>query len=417
MRLLIQALGALVCVGLVALAMLMDLRQLHQTLPDLAQFSPGKLAAIMVSIANWIPHFNGDKSLEYPMQISLFVISILGLYAAVKAGGRPRRSAALFGLFLLITSTLLALISTTTFILQRYLLFLAPLYFLLISNGLVTLLDKASEIQLRPVAHKIAQSVVALPVTVIIGTLLLGAFNHIAFNSYSVVTDRPDYRSIAAYLSDKVKSEDTVVIIDDPSHGTTVLNFYWQGVAPAAVYDARDPRLFQRELQGDIYWVVGLKPAVNEGVANNSGWAEVKNVPGAVVLKENHTSVTILDRLDHMVSQLETTQPGYLTVLSLRGSVYQAQGNIQEAVRAYQGVGTAIPLGAEHLRTAEGFEAIGETDKAWQEAILSKFDQPARPEIHRWMAEMLSQMGMEAESRRESEIADALQDSHSTPKR
>ncbi len=85
------------------------------------------------------------------------------------------------------------------------------------------------------------------------------------------------------------------------------------------------------------------------------------------------------------------------------------------AAAAFRTAGTFFPIGEEYLRTSKEFGKRGELSKAWRDALISKSMQPYSPELHRWMAEMLSQMGMEAESQIETEIANALQDAYKTP--
>ncbi len=94
---------------------------------------------------------------------------------------------------------------------------------------------------------------------------------------------------------------------------------------------------------------------------------------------------------------------------TLRGSVYQAQGQAEKAAQSYRDAGTLFPLAPEFLRTSQGYAAHNDQDKAWRDAVAGKAMQPHNVEIHRWMAELLKKKGFEAQSRSESQIADALQ--------
>jgi len=179
---------------------------------------------------------------------------------------------------------------------------------------------------------------------------------------------------------------------------------------PAPAFDARDPRLFTRQTAGDLYWVVSFEdlsvlPRIS---APAQGWASVERLERVLVLRQAGPVTSMLDSMDRIVSKLEAIAPGTQPVVTLRGCVYQARGDVLAAVNTYKRAGTYFPVGADYLRTGEGFDALGDHTKAWREAFISKFWQPDKPAVHKWLAQKLMDSGYRNESSIESRIAQAL---------
>jgi hypothetical protein len=126
-------------------------------------------------------------------------------------------------------------------------------------------------------------------------------------------------------------------------------------------------------------------------------------------LREDAPKGTVADSLDRVVSGFEELRPNYQPVKALRGSVYHLRGQIAEGARAYRAAGYYFPLGDEYKRTVEGFVARGRDDLAWREALLFKFVEPFRPDLHEWLSERLRQQGNIEASRLEAEMAATLE--------
>ena len=93
----------------------------------------------------------------------------------------------------------------------------------------------------------------------------------------------------------------------------------------------------------------------------------------------------------------------------MRGCVSQARGDVAGATKAYRAAGTQFRVGEEHLRGAVAYSARGDLAKAWREAIVSKGQEPERPEVHYWFARQLLAEGYAAQSLVETRIAQDLQ--------
>jgi len=222
------------------------------------------------------------------------------------------------------------------------------------------------------------------------------------------VAYRPDYRGLTAYLSQTVKPSDIVIFVDDPL-GYTIANYYWKSRPPSAAYDARDPRLYAQHPSGDIYWVVNSEtlPLLDNSPQLNVDWTESRLFESVGFVRESG-STSIVTSADNLVSALEAAEPGAQPLLTLRGSILQAQGRLQEAAQAYRQAGTYFPVGDDYLRTAMGYDARGMDVYAWREAFISKFWQPFRPQVHQWLAAKLRAENFPDQSRAEAELAQML---------
>jgi hypothetical protein len=223
--------------------------------------------------------------------------------------------------------------------------------------------------------------------------------------------DKRDFSDVAKYLSQYTSEQDTVIMLNDPAFGATVIQFYWHGQG-AVLYDARDPRLPTHNEMGDLYWVIDSPDLQSKQLlarlAAYQQWPEVVQIGQILIIREEWANVTMRESMERMVERLEEIAPNYQPVRTLRGCLYQAQGNIEMAAAEYQHAGTYFPLGDEYLRTAKGFAARGEPETAWREALGAKLMEPHKPEIHRWLSEKLHEEGYTTESQIEHQIADVL---------
>ena len=142
--------------------------------------------------------------------------------------------------------------------------------------------------------------------------------------------------------------------------------------------------------------------------APQQGWSSVERLERVVVLRQAGPIPSMIDSMDRMVGKLEAIQPGSQPVLTLRGCVYQARGDTEHAAKTYKQAGTYFPVGDDYLRTGKGYDALGDETKAWREVFISKFWQPGRSDVHRWLAKKLMDTGYASESGMESRIAQAL---------
>jgi hypothetical protein len=223
------------------------------------------------------------------------------------------------------------------------------------------------------------------------------------------VVDHADLRAVSRYLAEHATPQDTIIFGGwDP----TVSNFYWKDRPPAPTYSLVDPLLFNRKVEGAIYWVVSYQFDTPPELLSGSRWSEITRFYNVSVLREESTGPDIRPSveafIDTMTGDAVSNRMEEQAVYTLRGSVQQAEGELGGAVESYRRAGTLFPIGEEYLRTSRGFAERGDLSRAWRDALISKSLQPHDPALHRWLAEMLSTMSMPAESHDEVEIAERL---------
>ncbi|MEO8286912.1 MAG: glycosyltransferase family 39 protein [Chloroflexota bacterium] len=402
---------ALVGVGLLVSGL--DMLGAPRTSPDISRFALSSGLFSVPELLTWFTQFGLAGSLERLLQLTLFGIALVGLLAAVANPARTARryeGAVICILFIVFPSLALSFFATSTAVFQRYALFVIVFYFLLISHGAVTLYNllpvRASES-----ATRAWRGVSILLGVAVLSAFILGAYNYFDPQQHQKVAFRPDFRTVASYLANKVRPHDTVIFLDDTGHGYTVTNFYWHNKPPTAIYDARDPLLFSHPLDGgDIYWVTTFSDlsALDRIAQPDLGWAEVASFELVRVLHEVHPTSTA-DSMSRIVDTLTTLLPDYQPVVTLQGCIQQGRGQIEAAAATYRRAGTFFPIGADYQRTAEGYSSLGNELFAWRDALLSKYLQPFRPELHRWLAAQLQQKHFDTESQAETEIANALE--------
>jgi 4-amino-4-deoxy-L-arabinose transferase-like glycosyltransferase len=388
-----------------------DMLGSQRAAPDLGRLSVGSMVGAVQELLAWFAQFGIGGPAERGLQLLVILLAWAGLLAAVahpRKGARRYPGAAVCALFMVVPPVLLAVFATGSVVFQRYALFSMPFYFLLVGQGLVALYRAWTP------ARGAAGTWVARGGAIVLAVVLTGAFAVGAYvyehpGLHERVAFRQDFRGAANYLTLRARPEDAVVFLDDTGHGYTITGFYWKGTPPAPAFDSRDPRLFAHEVRGDIYWVASLEnlEALDRLASAEQSWAEVKAFERVRVLRESG-SAGMIESMDRVVSKLEDLLPGYQPIVTLRGCVLQGRGQVEEAAEAYRRAGPFFPIGAIYLEAAGGYERLGRGAFAWREALLSKYLEPYRPEVHEWLAARLDTEQYARESGAETEIARLL---------
>jgi hypothetical protein len=401
---------SLLFIGAVCAAMLLGMLGASRTPIDLSRFSPVNLVSLLVIFTGWYVRTGMPGALDTILHTGFFALSVLGAYGAVKRGSA--RGAVLCWLLVLTPVALLAVLMTTNRVVERYAIFSIPFYILLASNALAPLVSAGVRaISVNPVLKTRRVASLAL-LALLLTVFVLGAFSHRRPGQRSTLAYRPDFRSVAAYLSREAQQGDLITFL---GWDFMVADFYWRGNRPASVFSAYDPRLPGQSPEGSIYWVVSCGCDLSR-IGSAYDWSEVQYFANVVVLKEGPQAGVAMS-MDRLASGLEGSgRSGNTIAALLRGTIHQSRGDVGAASAAYLSVrGDAASLGAEYLRTAEGFARHGQLDTAWREALMSKSIYPQSPDLHAWMAEALQRMGFAEESRVEAEISEALQMAQGRP--
>ncbi len=395
-------------VGLVSGLMLLEYLQLPGTPIDWSKFSIASLANMPVSVFASFTDLGLTGPLASLVSLGLLLMAIFGAYAAIR-GGHGK------GILICVPlclgpSFVLAALVTSNLVFPRYVLFIGSFYFLLIGNAVGAALQTGPAPAGSGPIRKLARPSGLVFASLIVVLYLVGALNYLNPATHESLTYKPDFRGVAAYLSAQAGPQDTIILADYPAHGYSVTNFYWHSTPPARLYDARDPRLFRQEMQGNVYWVVSvLDPQLMDKLAgSDQGWLEVVKLERVVVLKESASGRTAADLVEKMADRMDALDPGFVPTLLLRGAVLQARGDAAGAARIYQQAITGFWTGDIYLRTAEGFSAAGQGANAWREGIISKSMESYRPEVHQWLAQQLQREGYDEESQVEGRIAAIL---------
>jgi hypothetical protein len=399
-RLLLAAAASFAAVGLVALVVLLDMQQVPRISPELSRLSLPGLVLSPVELLTWFTQLGVGGQLERAVQLAFLLVALLGVYFAIKSG--RGEGVFLCACLILIPSVILAVLGTTNVVFQRYALFTMPFYFLLIGSGLVYV----AALVLRPFGARPALTAVVYAPAILV--FALGTVTYMRTDISQSLTYRPDFRGAARYLQEHARPEDTILFA---GWNTTVSNFYWKWQPPAHSYYALDPRLFADRGSGSVYWVFSYEGEGSPQLASDPGWDEVVVLDHIYILREGQSSGDLQSSFEHMARLLASDSRHARLATILRGCVYQANGDISRAAEAYNSAGIYFPIAGEYLQTAVGFATRGDSAEAWQEATMSKFWEPGKPEIHDWFARNLAQGGYSSESRAEMEVASALRSS------
>lgn len=418
---LLYGVASVALVGLAALPMALDMLSVPRIPPDLRALQPLAFFTAALELVSWFS-LPGVLDLQRLVPTVMLLFMVAGIYPLVL---RVRRSGiALCLLFLALPTGLLVVLGTTNVVYQRYALFVMPFYLLLVANGVVTLASLARSPQGLPKRAPRRASAVApaLRATAVASAAILAVLLSYSGLRYAVagvdpgavVVDRSDFRRVSDYLASRVTPQDTIIFAGwDP----TVSVFYWKGKPPAPTYSVVDPLLFKRQAGGSIYWVVSYQFDAPPELSSGPRWAEVAHFYRVSVLREVPATPDIRPSVETFLEALTPSRPAVRleeqAVYTLRGSVQQARHEIGGAVESYRRAGTLFPIGEEYLRTSRGFAERGDLSRAWRDALISKSLQPHDPALHNWLGEMLSTMGMPAESLTERQIAERLTQSQS----
>ncbi len=376
--------------------------------PDLSLLSVDLLVHRVTGLLSYLTKVSTGGDFEIYAQWGFFTLFAVGLLAAIHK--RMFKGVALCLLLLFVPMLPIALFSTTNTVFQRYAIFTMPFYFLLVANSLVYLwsclysrLSRAWALALRVVALVAAEAILTAALAALF--VLFTPRLHSRFSYY------PDYRGAAAYLASKAEPQDIIIFADEPGLGSTVMNFYWHGKAPAPAYDARDPRLFAQQPTGSIYWALSFfqfdPDFQGQVAAPEQGWLETAQFDRIVALKESGQG-GVLQSTQKMMLRLQSVSREWQPVRTLLGSLDQAEGKLPEAAQAYRDAGDYYQWGREYLLSARGYAERADKDKAWRDALLFKFINPANPEVHEWLSQQLLNEGYTRESQAEAVIAKAL---------
>lgn len=409
MKSLIYALASMAVLAGASIFMWVDMMQVPRTSPNLGRFPFSSLATLLPEFALWFTPLGLGGQLERLLQLGLFLLAIVGFYAAIKAGGVARRGAILCGLFMVIPPVVLAALATSNTVFQKYALPSMPLYFLLIINGAVSLAMAAKSRRLPTLAGR---ALAGVGISLAAGAALLFALSAAGnFSAYpqNPVIIRPDYQGVAHYLAESAKPQDAVVFV---VWGDVVANFYWNDKPPANVYNALDPRFFEQPARGSVYWVVGYMRSVPTQVMGNPRWAETRHFERVVVLREDNPSTRFDLALERLIAELDSAEPRdeYIdrAISTARGGIYQARGEVAAAAAAYRQARSYFLIGDEYLNTSRGFAERGDYARAWRDALIGKSMQTDDPKMHSWLAELLALSGSDKLTSIQAKVAAAL---------
>jgi 4-amino-4-deoxy-L-arabinose transferase-like glycosyltransferase len=400
-----------------------------------APFNLGLLTPLAVSseifnVWTWFTRFGLPSNIEVLARTTMLLLMGVGIYGgirAVRAGRSPRFGLWICALFVFFPVLELVVYSVSRPGLPRYILFILPFYYLLLANGahalssvLSTLVARMSRAGARANLSGIAMPRHRLPLAhTFVATLLtllfaLGYYHYSTPGGYSTLAPfRFDFRDAYALLGTVARTEDTIIVANDPQHGETVADLYWRGSPPAPTYNVLDPRLPARSGGGALYWVIAdwdinkLGPAL----ASDSRWQVVYDNSRVLVLKEaTHAAANLSASIEYMAGRLTDILPAGRLTYALRGMAYEARGDLQKAAEEYGKAGRSIRpnLGKEFMNTALGFEAGGDLHRSWRDALASKLEDGANPQLYSWLARRLDTEGYTALARQQEELARLL---------
>ncbi|HKP51812.1 MAG TPA: glycosyltransferase family 39 protein [Chloroflexia bacterium] len=418
---LMNGLLAMLGIAILAIPIALDVLRLLRNPPDLGLLTPRLLLDQGTLLLTRTTQIGLGGEIETYAQWGLFLLALIGIYSAIRA--RRFGPLALCVLIIVIPALLLAIARTTNQVFQRYAVFVMPFYFLLIANGIMRfwILDfgfwiKKTKLEDKSLVDKSKIQNPKSKISAILGMMvallfIAGLLIYISPEGHRRFSYMPDYRGAAQYLSSVAGPGDLIIMADEPALGVEVVHFYWRGVPPAPTFDARDPRLFAQQSEGTIFWVVSFfqnnPEFIRDLPSSDPAWSDPTYFERIVIVRDSRHSA--LPGMERLATRAEEKLPEFQPVRTLQGVLYQARGETVQAADQYGQAGAYFPqLGAEFFSSAQGFEARGDTDKAWREAITSKFMQPSNPDLHAWLSQQLLTSGFTAESLIEAEIAEAL---------
>ncbi|HUP27402.1 MAG TPA: glycosyltransferase family 39 protein [Chloroflexia bacterium] len=404
---LLYFLGAILLIGLVAVPSLIDMMQVPRTPPQLSPFPLSSVLNSPVELVIWFTRFDIGAQPEQLMQAVLLLFG----FAGIGFGARKNARGVLLCVSMIaVPAAVLAILSTTNVVYQRYALFSMPFYLLLVANGFVATATTGQTLLGSAAFARALRMMSVLSAGVSLLVFLFAARSFLSGTDRPLIAiDRPDFRQAAAYLSESARPEDTIIFAGwDP---TTSL-FYWKDNPPADVYSILDPKLFNKKIQGSVYWVVSYDFDLPPGMVQSGRWSSVKAFYRTQIFRQDNPGSCIAPGMQWFAAQLEEitprTRPVEHVMLNLKGSIDGGRGDAAGAAHLFRTAGVFFPIGGEYLRTSKEFASRGELAHAWRDALISKSMEPYSAELHSWMAELLSRMGADSQSRTEADIAVAL---------
>jgi hypothetical protein len=366
------------------------------------------------SIGDWLWFLRFGASAETSVRVAVYLLplAIIGLGAGARTGSAARVVAQSALALALLSEIELLVLATSKVVLPRYVLYLLPLALLFTAHGAITLARLISALPGRrwPALPKLAFAVAVVLVVVLFG---FGAVNYYNRDKFVSKNTRPEFKGAASYLREIAQPGDVIVMICDPPHASTVLNFYWKGTPPAPAFDGLDPSLYSQPPPRRLLIVIGggageLSDAYFQ--RENTGIAYTYEMSTMVITLEGGGR-SMRELMGGLVEHLARAIPERRLVLDLQGTLYQAAGETAQAAERYAKsklTDTYISLWREYLATADGFERLGNTKRAWLEVVIAKFESSSEPEVHRQMARALESSGLHELAEEEERVAVAL---------
>lgn len=403
---------SLAAVAAVGVLVLLDMLQVPRTPPNLSLFSPASVGDQLGRMLNRLGQAGIEREAEKPLQWIVATVALAGTLFGILQ--RRFRAVALCLLMLVVPTLLMAALRTTNSVFQRYVLFTMPFYFLLLANAVVgarALLPGRWRLWGRGASGALGAGLVML--------FGLGLYVYFSPEQHKQLSFLPDYRGAARYLAERARPGDLIVLLDEPPQSMQVFDFYWRGSPPAPAFGGIDPRLHAQPAPQNIYWVVTYAlnhPAYLQALRNASppgrDFASVGEFDRLLVLQESSPGDALpsLQRMAGRMAQANPAfSPGLQALHTLQGSLLQARGDTEAAAALYRAAGPFYLMGDEYLTTAEGFHARGNRPAAWRETITSLFMEPYRPQVHVFLAQLLNEEGLSAQSKFEHQLAEHLE--------
>lgn len=375
-----------------------------RALPDLSSFSVSTFTGIVLAQLAFHMQFGIGGQWQSILHLCLLLLAAYGGYVGIRRGNKV--GVYLCVLFILLPPLLLALSGTTNTIRSRYALFSITFYFLLIANALHSIVSGAYATRVQRVSSYLYQVYTTTLLAALLLVFIYGAYYYHSPNGYSLRPDRSDLRGAARYLSQNARPSDLILYVGPHPVES---NFYWKGKPPAPTYSILDPRIFRASVSGSIFYVTSYIGTPPEEAQRDPKWEDVLYLDGVVLLRERAPNGGVIESVEWFVQQFENAHLGnHELVLVFRGSLYQARGDVPQAAAMYEKAGALQSIGGGLLGQSKQYAAKGSKARAWRDAILSKNMEPRSPELHRWMAQLLAEMGYPDEGQTELRLADAL---------
>jgi hypothetical protein len=366
-----------------------------------------------IAVFLWLLRTGLPRAVVAQLAVYILALAMLGIVSGFRAG-RSSRIAVGFSCLLIVISLLeVIVLSNSRLVLQRYVLFVLPYLLLLVAYGALTLARLVSAVpsRARPV---IASVTGALFATILITLFGVGALNYYNPETFAAENIRPDYKGAASYLSKVASPGDTIVVASDPAHAFTVLDFYWRESPPVPVFDAIDPRLYSLPTRQRIFVVTSVWGGhLSDRYFREAGF-NVRYTFGTstAVVRIDAGGKSNIDLMRAWARSFASTVDSGRLPMVLQGSLYQADGDVTQATELYAEAMSTFPTSMqwrEHLDTANGYSAKGNPRRAWRELLVAKLEGSGQSDLHRRLAQALTDGGFDEQAQQEEHIAVRLE--------